>query len=172
VQGTILIRTYQSGYRNRLVPLPIQHRQPQAAAENAVSNVIEPVWTSLQPNSKRTQYLLHWYIAETLPPEDEARIGLPPLSRQYQEPPPFPPDTTLRDRIASESDNHEPARYPNTGVDSEEALYASELVPVDEAIARLGRNSMAEVVRIGWERIEARLLAEGLANTDVAAPST
>jgi hypothetical protein len=78
----------------------------------------------------------------------------------------------LRVRIASEPEDHEPTRYPNTGVDSEEALYASELVPIDEAIERLGRNSMVEVVRIGWERIRARLLAEELANPDIAAPST
>lgn len=155
-----------------MIPLPIQHRQPQAAAEDAVQNVIESVWTSLLPNSKRTQYLLHWYIAETLPPEDEARIGPPPLSRQYQVPPPFPPDTTLRDRLAAEPDDHGPIRYPNTAVDEEEACYASELVSVDEAIKKLGRSSMAEVVRIGWERIGARLLSEEAASFDVAAPVT
>ncbi len=140
--------------------MPIEHRQPQAAAEDAISNVIEPVWTSLLANSRRTQYLLHWYIAETLPPEDEARIGPPPPSRKYQEPPAYPAELSLRGRIGMESDDYEPTRYPNTGVDSEEALYTSELLPVQEAIARLGKNSMADVVATGWDRIQARLRHE------------
>ena len=101
--------------------------------------------------------MLHWYIAETLPPEDEARIGPPPASRKYQEPPAYPTDLSLHDRVAMEPDNYEPKRYPNTGVDSEEALYTSELVPVQEAFKRLGKNSMADVVAIGWDRIQTRL---------------
>lgn len=125
-----------------------------------MGDVIEPVWTSLLPNSRRTQYMLHWYIAETLPPLVEANIGPPPASRKYQEPPPYPRDLTLRERIAMEPDGYEPTRYPNTGVDSEEALYSSELVTVEEAIAKLGRNSMADVVGIGWDRIQTRLKAE------------
>lgn len=147
----------------------MQHRQPQAAAEDTISNVIEPVWTSLLPNSKRTQYLLHWYIAETLPPDLEASIGPSPESRKYQEPPRYPEDLRLLDRIAMESDDHEPTRYANTGVDSEEALYTSELLPVKEAIVKLGHNSMAEVVTIGWNRIQARLEAE---TTQQASTST
>jgi hypothetical protein len=67
--------------------------------------------------------------------------------------------------MAAEPDGYEPTRYDNTGVDSEEALYTSELVPVQEAIARLGRSSMVEVVAIGWDRIQARLKAEEAAPT-------
>jgi hypothetical protein len=104
--------------------------------------------------------MLHWYIAETLPPLLEASIGHPPASRKYQEPPPYPRDLTLRDRVALEPAGYEPTRYGNTGVDSEEALYASELVPVQEAIVKLGRNGMAEVVTIGWDRIQTKLKAE------------
>lgn len=150
----------QSGFRNRLIPLPVRHRQPQAVAEAAVANVVEPVWTTLLPNSRKTQYLLHWYIAETLPPEVEISIGPPPASRRYQEPPPYPQDLRLKDRVAMEPDGYEPKRYENTGVDSEEALYTSELVHVREALRRLGRNSMSDVVAMGWDRIQARLETE------------
>jgi hypothetical protein len=129
-------------------------------AEDAVNDVIEPVWMTLLPNSKRTQYLLHWYIAETLPPEDEANIGPPPESKKYHEPLPYPKDLKLKDRLALEPEGYEPTRYPNTGVDSEEALYTSELVPVEEAVKRLGKNSMVDVVMIGWDRIQARLKNE------------
>ena len=59
-----------------------------------------------------------------------------------------------------EEDGYEPMRYEGTGVDEEEALYTSELVPVEEALRRLGRNSMADVVAIGWERIQARMRHE------------
>jgi hypothetical protein len=136
-----------------------------------MSNVIEPVWTTLLPNSKRTQYLLHWYVAETLPPLDEASIGPPPASRKYQEPPPYLSDLKLRDRLALEDDGYEPTRYANTGVDSEEALYTSELMPIEKAVTRLGRNSMADVVTIGWDRIQARLKHEELAQTATASSS-
>jgi len=150
----------ESGYRNRLLPLPIVHCQPQAAAGQIVSNVTEPVWSSLLPVSKRTQYLLHWFIAETLPPDLEASIGPPPQSREYQQPPPYPSNLRLVNRIAAESEGYEPTRYSNTGVDSDEALYTSFLLPVKEAITKMGRSSMAEVISIGWERIQARLETE------------
>ena len=121
--------------------------------------MIEPVWTSLLPNSKRTQYLLHWYISETLPPEDETSLSSS-SSRNYADPPPYPADLTLAKRMDLEEDGYEPMRYEGTGVDEEEALYTSELVPVEEALRRLGRNSMADVVAIGWERIQARMRHE------------
>jgi len=132
----------------------------KAAAGQIVSNVTEPVWSSLLPVSKRTQYLLHWFIAETLPPDLEASIGPPPQSREYQQPPPYPSNLRLVNRIAAESEGYEPTRYSNTGVDSDEALYTSFLLPVKEAITKMGRSSMAEVISIGWERIQARLETE------------
>jgi hypothetical protein len=150
----------KSGYRNRIIPLPVQHRQPQAAAGDKISFVAEPVWTSLLPMSRGIQYLLHWFIAETLPPDVEQTLGPPPESRIYQQPPPYPSDLNLTDRVTSETADYEPPRYENTGVDSEEALYTSRLIPVREAISKLGRSSMADVVNIGWERIQARLQTE------------
>jgi hypothetical protein len=110
--------------------------------------------------SRRIQYLLHWYIAETLPPDIEQSLGPPPASRQYQQPPPYPSESSLIDRVTSEPADYEPPRYENTGVDLEEALYTSRLLPVREAISKLGRSSMADVVNIGWERIQARIMAE------------
>jgi hypothetical protein len=67
--------------------------------------------------------------------------------------------------MAIEPDGYEPTRYENTGVDSEEALYVSELVYVQEAILKLGRNSMAQVVACGWDRIQAKLRAEDASTT-------
>jgi hypothetical protein len=125
-----------------------------------VSFVAEPVWTSLLPMSRGIQYLLHWFIAETLPPDVEQTIGPPPVSREYQQPPPYPSDLSLIERVTSEPADYEPPRYENTGVDSEEALYSSRLMPVREAISKLRGSSMANVVNTGWERIQARLMAE------------
>jgi hypothetical protein len=110
--------------------------------------------------SPRTQYLLHWFIAETLPPDVETQIGPPPESREYQEPPPFPSDLRLINRVKAEPEDYEPPRYANTGVDSEEALYTSKLLPIQEAVAKLGRTGTDQVVRIGWERIQKRLEME------------
>ncbi|KAK7733496.1 hypothetical protein SLS57_000511 [Botryosphaeria dothidea] len=67
----------ESGYRNRVLPLPLPHRQPSPAhaASPALSPfVVEPLWTQLLPVSQRTQYLLFWYAAETLPPDVEASM--------------------------------------------------------------------------------------------------
>ncbi|TID12870.1 Protein btn-1 [Venturia nashicola] len=166
----------ESGFRNRLLPLPVIHRQPQAAESVAVGeaqlvNVVEPIWTTLLPQSKRTQYLLHWFVAETLPPDLETRMGPPPASRAYQEPPPYPADLLMVDRLALEPDGYEPTRYENTGVDSDEANYMSYLLPIEEAIQNLGKNIMGEVIAVGWERIQARLAAESDATTSVAGPA-
>lgn len=173
VQGA---NTKQSGYRNRLLPLPILHRQPQAAEAKAVGeaqlvNVVEPIWTTLLPVSKRSQYLLHWFVAETLPPDLEMSMGSPPASRAYQEPPPYPADLRLVDRLALEPGGYEPTRYDNTGVDSDEANYMSYLLPIEEAIQKLGKNSMGEVIAVGWERIQARLAAEMDTTASVSGPA-
>jgi hypothetical protein len=93
-------------------------------------------------------------------------MGPPPESRAYQEPPPYPADLRLIDRVAAEPDGYEPTRYENTGVDSDEVNYTSFLLPIKEAMSKLGNNSMAEVVELGWERIQARLATE-TGETDV-----
>lgn len=133
--------------------------------------MVEPIWTTLLPQSKRTQYLLHWFIAETLPPDLETSIGPPPASQAYQEPPPYPANLRLVDRLALEPDGYEPTRYDNTGVDSDEANYMSYLLPIEEAIQKLGKNSMGEVIAVGWERIQARLAAERGATASVSDPA-
>ncbi|KAK7531490.1 uncharacterized protein J3D65DRAFT_637774 [Phyllosticta citribraziliensis] len=193
----------ESGYRNRLLPLPIQHRQPRPAHAptqptqsdggsdvgstttapspphlNSLLFSTEPVWTQLVPQSAHTQYILFWYVAETVPPDVEAALQQqqqhsitpstsfpstqtpprpPPLSQApYIPPPPYPPSLSLRDRLAAEPPDYVPPRHEGTGVDAEEALYESYLVPVDEAVGRLRGSVMADVVRKGWVGIKER----------------
>lgn len=74
------------------------------------------------------------------------------------------------DRLALEPEGYEPTRYENTGVDSDEANYMSYLLPIEDAIQKLGKNSMGEVITAGWERIQARLAAE-VGDTGVASGS-
>ena len=71
----------------------------------------------------------------------------------YQYPPRFEDDMTLKQRIAMEEKGYEPVRHENTGVDAEEALYESYLLPVEEAVGKLGRSVSADVVRKGWAAI-------------------
>ena len=74
----------------------------------------------------------------------------------YQYPPKYEHDMTLAQRTDLEGEGYEPVRHENTGVDEEEALYESYLLPVDEAIRKLGGSISADVVRRGWEAIELR----------------
>lgn len=71
----------------------------------------------------------------------------------YQQPPKFPFDMTLAERIALEPEGYQPVRHANTAVNAEEALYESYLLPVEEAIQKLGRTVSADVVRRGWAAI-------------------
>ncbi|KAK7521043.1 uncharacterized protein IWZ02DRAFT_452565 [Phyllosticta citriasiana] len=197
----------ESGYRNRLLPLPIQHRQPRPAAHvptqtaqnegngnssnvseamtapasphlNSLLFSTEPVWTQLIPQSIHTQYILFWYVAETVPPDVEAALlqqqqkqqqsitsssaaqtSRPSPAEQagpYLPPPPYPPSLSLCDRVKAEPPGYVPPRHEGTGVDAEEALYESYLVPVDEAMRRLRGSVMADVVRKGWVGIKER----------------
>ena len=70
----------------------------------------------------------------------------------YQYPPKFDTKMTLKERTMRE-EGYEPIRHYNTGVDAEEALYESSLMPVEEAVEKLGRGISADVVRKGWEAI-------------------
>lgn len=62
---------------------------------------------------------------------------------------------------------YEPRRHENTGVDEEEALYASELVSIDVALERLRMlgdeigSVQADVVAKGWKGIRERMALEG-----------
>lgn len=61
---------------------------------------------------------------------------------------------TLIQRIALEPEGYEPTRHESTGVDPDEALYESVLLPVESAIEKLGGSSIsADVVRKGWAAI-------------------
>ncbi|KAK8257411.1 hypothetical protein IWZ00DRAFT_431140 [Phyllosticta capitalensis] len=147
----------ESGYRNRLLPLPIPHRQPATAATvpPPLPFSTEPVWTQLIPQSVHTQYILFWYVAETVPPDVEA---LPASStiEPYAPPPPYPPGLSLSERVKMEPPGYVPRRHEGTGVDAEEALYESYLVPVEEAVRRLKGTVMADVIRKGWAGIKER----------------
>ncbi|KAK8221333.1 hypothetical protein IWZ01DRAFT_37411 [Phyllosticta capitalensis] len=184
----------ESGYRNRLLPLPIPHRQPASAhakavaaqsassAETSAAATVppplpfstEPVWTQLIPQSVHTQYILFWYVAETVPPDVEALLHpntssasanatvgqsqLPASStiEPYTPPPPYPPGLSLSERVAMEPPGYVPPRHEGTGVDAEEALYESYLVPVEEAVRRLKGTVMADVISKGWAGIKER----------------
>lgn len=74
----------------------------------------------------------------------------------YLYPPRLNPEMTLKERMGMEPEGYEPIRHENTGVNAEEALYESYLMPVEEAIEKLGRSISADVVRKGWEAVQLR----------------
>jgi hypothetical protein len=151
----------QSGYRNRRLPLPTQHRQPEAHPRiHAPPMTAEPVWTQLMPLGTR-QYILYWYIAETLPPDVEKELETE-VGAAYKPPPPFPRNLSLQDRIKLEPEGYEPLHHEGTGVDEDEQTYESFLVSVDEAVKKLGgrKEVMADVVLKGWQGIQDRIAIE------------
>lgn len=107
------------------------------------------------PQSPTTQYILFWYIAETVPPDLESSLQDQTAAQRnaYQYPPKYPANLTLVERIKLEPEGYEPPKHENTGVDAEEALYESYLLPVEQAIGKLGRSVSADVVRRGWAAI-------------------
>ena len=120
----------------------------------------------LMPLSTHDQYVLSWRIAETLPPEDETAMADEPAASAsspqtsvlpYRPPPAYPPGLTLRTRVAmdrtADGRPYEPVRHKDTGVDADELLYESHLLPVAEAIARLAGCGQDVVVWKGWEAI-------------------
>ncbi|KAF1833439.1 hypothetical protein BDW02DRAFT_500643 [Decorospora gaudefroyi] len=156
----------ESGYRNRLLPLPTTHCQPQAHPRiHASPLTAEPIWLQLLPLGTR-QYLLYWYIAETLPPALEAELETP-AGAPYKPPPPYPRNLSLKERIEMEPEGYEPLHHEGTGVDEEERAYGSELLGVDEAVMRLGaRGVMADVVMKGWKAIKDRYAMEDAATCE------
>lgn len=106
------------------------------------------------------QYVLYWYIAETLPPGLESELQTE-AGGAYKPPPAYPLGLTLRDRVKMEPEDYEPLHHEGTGVDEEEARYESHLLSVDEAVKKLGRNGvMADVVLRGWRGIQNRFAME------------
>lgn len=120
------------------------------------------------PVSRSRQYILFWYIAETLPPEIEASMSSTSAepTAAYQQPPRFPLDMTIAQREALEPPGYHPIKHPNTAVNDEEALYESHLLPVDVAIRKLRGTISADVVRRGWTAIcQRRDLEEKVSNS-------
>ena len=109
------------------------------------------------PLTATSQYLLHWYIAETLPPDLDISLSSADASQgSYQYPPKYPSDLTLPERVKLEPEGFEPVRHLNTGVNAEEALYQSFLLPIEEAMEHLRGSVQEDVVRGGWEAIVQR----------------
>lgn len=117
------------------------------------------------------------YAAETLPQDCEDSLPSRPAPiapkqgidiKPYYPPPPFPTALTVKERIAQdetlstsgEKTVYEPRKHEGTGVDEEELLYESYLLPVDEAITRLKHSIMGDVVRRGWEAVLLRMEIE------------
>jgi hypothetical protein len=112
------------------------------------------------------QYVLYWYIAETLPPSLEKELETE-AGAAYKPPPPYPRNLTLRDRIKQEPEGYEPLHHEGTGVDEEELTFKSHMLPIEEAVRRLGRDSvMADVVLKGWQGIQDRLAFEDAATSE------
>ncbi|KAI9803662.1 MAG: hypothetical protein M1833_000574 [Piccolia ochrophora] len=151
----------ESGYRNRLLPIPLRHRQPRphnTPSKDLSPFVTEPIWTQLIPQTSASQYILFWYIAETIPPDtDNSPIDVdadpPSVPQPYQPPVKYPSHMTLSARVALEPMGYEPVHHENTGVDSEEAFYVSYLMPIPEAAQKLQGTIQEQVVVGGWEAI-------------------
>lgn len=168
----------ESGMRGRVIGVPIGHRQtlPEDGEVNEdVRFAKEPIWTQMLPlrpgTTSKRQYLLFWFVGETVPKGIEEEYWRGETStgkRVYRSPSPFPVDMTLRQRVdldfvVGEDGTrrvYEPLRHEGTGVNEEELLYTAELVPVDEAVRKLGGSLMADVVRKGWEGLQLRLRME------------
>ena len=108
------------------------------------------------------QYIVHWYIAETLPQliEEELNAAMEAKATEdvptpYIYPPSFPKELSIATRIKMDGPVYMPKHHPNTGVDDDERLYEAHLLSIDEAMKRLGSTSTtsAEVVRTGWDAI-------------------
>lgn len=98
-----------------------------------------------------------------MPPELDVSLSAKAKERSlaYQYPPKFAPDTTLAQRVKTEGEGYEPVKHENTGVNADEALYESYLMPVEEALEKLGKGISADVVKKGLEGIRLRRQMEG-----------
>lgn len=116
------------------------------------------------------QYVLYWYIAETLPPALEIELETE-VGAAYRPPPAYPHDLTLRERLELEPAGYEPLHHEGTGVDAEEQTYESHLVSIEEAMKKLGRNGvMADVVLKGWKGIQDRFAMEEIHDAATESP--
>ncbi|TKA62121.1 hypothetical protein B0A55_11492 [Friedmanniomyces simplex] len=153
----------ESGYKNRLLPLPMKHRQTEDSDKGYQHFVTEPLWTQLLPLTATSQYMLFWYAAETVPWDVEDESGC-----VYRAPDPFPAGMTIRQRIAMDDTTgddakqgvYEPVRHEGTGVDEEELMYKSYLLPIAEARRKLKGSVMEDVIWRGWEGVRLRMEME------------
>lgn len=129
------------------------------------------------PQTRTSQYILFWYIAETVPPPVEEDLNAAMAEKAtaenptpYQTPPRFPADMTLAERVMLEQDGYTPLHHKNTAVDADEALYESYLLPVEEAVGKLKGTVMEDVVRSGWEAICSRYSMETQDSTSSWSP--
>lgn len=143
------------------------------------------MFTFLDPVGREgRQYILHWYIAETVPPlvedalnEAMAAAATPENPTPYQVPPLYPSGLTLEERVKIDKQwtpktssvgadtttmygCYKPKRHENTGVNEDEDLYLSALVPIQYALGRLEGSGMDWVVRTGWQLIRERAALE------------
>ena len=91
------------------------------------------------PQTRTTQYILYWYICETLPPDLERQLDVQEAAAEtavfgapYQYPPKFPLELSFKDRLSMERKDYEPPRHEGTGADEEEALYKLSLIHISE----------------------------------------
>ncbi|KAK5685026.1 hypothetical protein LTS10_003101 [Elasticomyces elasticus] len=156
----------ESGYRNRILPLPMKHGQPEDPDQGRQHFVTEPLWTQMLPLTAIKQYMLFWYAAETVPAEiEQSYRGVVSNSAPvYKAPPPFPTDMILQQRIALDTtlsqdgkqETYEPVKHEGTGVDEDELMYESYLLPIAEAQRKLRGSVMEDVIRRGWEGVRLR----------------
>lgn len=97
-----------------------------------------------------------------MPPDVEESLSKAEKEQEgaYQYPPKFDADMTFKERIEMEGGGYEPVKHENTGVDEEEALYESQLVPVEEAMKRLPDVVSRDLVSKGWKAIKLRKMME------------
>ncbi|KAL9094455.1 MAG: hypothetical protein Q9165_003305 [Trypethelium subeluteriae] len=176
----------ESGYINRLLPLPLPHGQPSIrdkADPRYTPFFTEPVWTEMLVVTSKGQYILFWYVAETVPPAVEEVVTaqqkalrdellekdtkkLDGERKQAPLPPPFvlpelfPKNQTLKERTAMEPEGYQPVKHHGTGVDSDELTYESYLLPIEEARRKLGDSIPSDVVKRAWEGIQLRMKME------------
>ncbi|GAM90238.1 hypothetical protein ANO11243_082800 [Dothideomycetidae sp. 11243] len=156
----------ESGYRCRLLPLPVPHRQPVPSTDLRAWHA-EPLWTQLVPVVRTVQYVCCWYVAEALPESVEREANVTALGREGTEEElrrttgfisvPVAEDVTIQQRKdmdgRPDGSVYQPVRHEGTGVDEEEATYQSFLVDVPEARRLLRGSIMEDVVHRAWDAI-------------------
>lgn len=143
--------------------------------------VTETCWMQLLPLTTTAQYVLFWYVAETVPSDVEKSYhdvatalvtsdnsGGGTQQQVYRPPAPYPKDLAIKARIAQDAISHgegtpaiyEPFHHENTAQDEEEMCYRSHLLSIADARRVLKGSVMEDVVRRGWEGIQLRMKME------------